>query len=194
MILLSWEIAKHLGRADVKIVLLTARTLPIQYGDQADGGLCLWNLGIIKGTRKNDTIDSTENASLHHPDKEKYKKKAQTSKNEDNGEEEKSNHRDSDDDAAEGSSTNTDCDQDSDVFMKDSDEEIDTVQIEEEEWIEFMNRSTAIAIKRMIAAKIPCWMETFRKMKWRLAMRIASLPDERWTEKAAKWNPGLSTK
>ena len=25
-------------------------------------------------------------------------------------------------------------------------------------------------------------------------MRIASLPDERWTKKAAKWNPGLSTK
>ena len=31
-------------------------------------------------------------------------------------------------------------------------------------------------------------------MKWRLAMRIASLPDERWTKKAAKWNPGLSIK
>ena len=25
-------------------------------------------------------------------------------------------------------------------------------------------------------------------------MRIVSLPDERWTKKAAKWNPGLSTK
>ena len=31
-------------------------------------------------------------------------------------------------------------------------------------------------------------------MKWRLAMRIASLPDERCAKKAAKWNPGLSTK
>ena len=31
-------------------------------------------------------------------------------------------------------------------------------------------------------------------MKWPLAMRIASLPDERWTKKAATWNPGLSTK
>ena len=63
-------------------------------------------------------------------------------------------------------------DQDSDVsFMKDSDEEIDTVENEKEEWF-----------------------ETHRRMKWRLAMRIASLPDERWTKKAAKWNPGLSTK
>ena len=84
----------------------------------------------------------------------------------------KANHRDSDDETAEGSSTTTDCDQDSDVcFMKDSDDEIDTAEIEEEEWI-----------------------ETHRRMKWRLAMRIASLPDERWTKKAATWNPGLSTK
>ena len=50
-------------RADVKIVLFAAQTPPIQYGDHADAELCLWNLDIIKGTRKNDTIDSTENAS-----------------------------------------------------------------------------------------------------------------------------------
>ena len=31
-------------------------------------------------------------------------------------------------------------------------------------------------------------------MKWRLAMRIASHPDERWAKKAAEWNPGLSIK
>ena len=78
--------------------------------------------------------------------------------------------------------------------MKDTDEEIDTAEIEEEEWIEYMKRSTATAIQRMKAAKIPCWIETHRRMKWRLAMRIASLPDERWAKKAAKWNPGLSTK
>ena len=31
-------------------------------------------------------------------------------------------------------------------------------------------------------------------MKLRLAMRTAPLPDERGARKAAKWNPGLSTK
>ena len=37
---------------------------------------------------------------------------------------------------AEGNSSNTDYDQDSDVsFMKDTDEEIDTAEIEEEAWI-----------------------------------------------------------
>ena len=31
-------------------------------------------------------------------------------------------------------------------------------------------------------------------MKWPLAMRTASLPDERWAKKEAEWNPGLSIK
>ena len=43
-------------------------------------------------------------------------------------------------------------------------------------------------------AKIQCCIKTHRKMKWRLAMRIASLPEERWAMKAAGWNPELSTK
>ena len=60
--------------------------------------------------------------------------------------------------------------------------------------MEDMKRSTATAIERMTAAKIPCWIETHREMKWRLEMRIASLPDERWANKAAEWNPDLSIK
>ena len=37
----------------------------------------------------------------------------------------------------------SDCDQDSDIsFMNDTDEEIDTAEIEEEDWIEYMKRST----------------------------------------------------
>ena len=42
--------------------------------------------------------------------------------------------------------------------------------------------------------QIPCWIETHSRMKWRLAMRIASLPDKPWTKKTAKWNPGLVPK
>ena len=59
---------------------------------------------------------------------------------------------------------------------------------------EDMKRVTATAVERMKEAKILCWIETHRKMKWRVAMRIASLPDERWAKKAEKWNPGFSTK
>ena len=33
-----------------------------------------------------------------------------------------------------------------------------------------------------------------KKMKWRLAMRIATSPSERWLIKAADWNPELSSK
>ena len=33
-----------------------------------------------------------------------------------------------------------------------------------------------------------------KKMKWRLAMRIATSPSERWLIKAAEWNPELSSK
>ena len=125
----------------------------------------------------------------------KYKKKTQTSKNEKDGQDAKVNHRSSDHETAEGSSSNTDCDQDSDVsFMEDTDEEIDTGEIEEEEWIEYMKRSTATPIEWMKASKIPSWIEKHRMMKWRLAKRIASLPDERWVKKAAEWNPGLSIK
>ena len=82
--------------------------------------------------------------------------------------------------------------------MKDTDEEIDTADIEEEEeeeeWIEYMKRSKEAAIERMKTAKIQCWIKTHRRMKWRSAMRIVSLPEERWIRKAAQWNPDLSTK
>ena len=44
----------------------------------------------------------------------------------------------------------------------------------------------------MREANVLCWIETQRKMKWRLTTRIASHPDPRWTKKAATWNPGLS--
>ena len=31
-------------------------------------------------------------------------------------------------------------------------------------------------------------------MKWKLALRIATSPSERWLKKAAEWNPELSSK
>ena len=63
--------------------------------------------------------------------KRKNKKKTQSSRNEEDEEDGKANHRSSDEETSEGSSSNTD---DSDIsFMKDTDEEIDTGEIEEEE-------------------------------------------------------------
>ena len=33
-----------------------------------------------------------------------------------------------------------------------------------------------------------------KKMKWKLALRIATSPSDRWLRKAAEWNPELSTR
>ena len=43
-------------------------------------------------------------------------------------------------------------------------------------------------------AKIRCWNKTHSKMKWKLALRIATSPSERWLKKAAEWNPELSSR
>ena len=139
--------------------------------------------------------------------KRKYKKKTQSNKEEKDmkkdkqpeteksaDETEDGSHKSSGDETVEGSSSTSDCDQDSDVsFLNDTDEEIDTAEIEQEEWIEYIKRSTAEAEELMKNAKIPCWIETHRGMKWRLAMRTPSLPRERWARKAAEWIPCLSS-
>ena len=105
------------------------------------------------------------------------------------GEEEKENHGSSEDETDDGNSSNTDCDQDSDIsFKNDTDEEFDTAEIKEEDWIEYMKRRTEEAMELMIAAKIHCWIKTHRRMKWRLALRIASPADERWVVKATERN------
>ena len=88
----------------------------------------------------------------------------------------------SEEETDEGNDSNSDCDQDCDIsFINDIDEEIDTVEKEEEEedWIENMKRSTAAAVGQMRIAEIPCWIETHIRMNWSLAMRVAAMPAER---------------
>ena len=50
------------------------------------------------------------------------------------------------------------------------------------------------AEEHMKKTNIPCWIETHRRMKWRMAMRIAFHPQERWTSKRIARNPGLDNK
>ena len=53
---------------------------------------------------------------------------------------------------------------DSDVsFQDDAHEEIHTTSIEEEDWIEYIKRSTEDAIEMMQSAKIRCWNKTHKK-------------------------------
>ena len=39
--------------------------------------------------------------------------------------------------------------------------------------------------------KIPCWIETHRRLKLRMARRIVSLPEKRWTRRIFDWHPSL---
>ena len=48
-------------------------------------------------------------------------------------------------------------------FEDDADDEIDTTLIEEEDWIEYLKRSTEDAIAKMDCAKIRCWNRTHKK-------------------------------
>ena len=89
-----------------------------------------------------------------------------------------------DDESGDGQSTKSEDDLDSGVtFDEDFEKDIDTVEIEEEDWIDYIRRSTADAIDKMEHARIRCWNKTHRKMKWKLALRIATSPSERWLKK-----------
>ena len=48
-------------------------------------------------------------------------------------------------------------------FEDDADEEIDTTVMEEEDWIEYIKRSTEDAMEKMELAKIRCWNRTHKK-------------------------------
>ena len=69
-----------------------------------------------------------------------------------------------DDESGDGQSTKSKDDVDSEVtFDEDSDKEMDTIEIEEEDWIEYIKRSTADALDKMERAKIRCWNRTHKK-------------------------------
>ena len=90
----------------------------------------------------------------------------------DNGDQD--SHQNPEGETDEANSSNTDCDQDSEVsFMDDTDEDTDTPEIEEEEWNQYIKRSTKESVEKMEAANVLCWIENQRKMKWQLVMGIA---------------------
>ena len=127
-------------------------------------------------TRKNDTIDATQNAPTYHTNKKIVKHKVKTSEEFDNID--SSCTGDESEDERSSISHN---DQDSDVSLEtDNDEEIDTTEIEEEAWVDCIERSTNEAIEKMGNEKVRCWNKTHKKMKWRLPVRIATSPSESW--------------
>ena len=93
------------------------------------------------------------------------------------GKDDKTENCSIDDKSGDDQSTKSEDDVDSGVtFDEDSETDIDTAEIEEEDWFDYIRRSTADAIDKMEHAKIRCWNRTHRKMKCKLALRIATSP------------------
>ena len=62
-------------------------------------------------------------------------------------------------------------------LQEDTEEEIDATE-NEEDWIEYIKRSTHEAEELMKKHKIPCWIEIHCKLKLRMARRIVSQPEK----------------
>ena len=119
--------------------------------------------------------------------KRKYKttRKASSNKEEEVPGETKEKDKDnlSDKETEDESQEESNKDQDSDVsFQEEADEEIDATE-NEEDWVEFIKRSSKDAEEHMKKHKIPCWIEEHRRTKWRMARRIITLLLERWNKR-----------
>ena len=69
-----------------------------------------------------------------------------------------------------------------------------TTTIEEEEWIDYMIEKHCRCIGQDGTCKDSMLEQDPQKMKWKLALRIATSPSERWLTKAAEWSPDLSSR
>ena len=144
-------------------------------------------------TLKDDQDCAMKDAPPHRSNKEKIQIKKISSKE---GEEtdkyvDEESKGMTDRETEEGSDQNSNKDQDSDVsFQEDIEEEIDATE-NEEDWIEYIKRSTKEAKEHLKKHKIPCWIEIHGRLKWRMARRIVSLPVKKWTRRVFDWHPGL---
>ena len=153
-------------RVDIKKLHAQTSSTTFRRHSFSDYMLRSRNMDTEQGPRKNDSIDATQDATTHYPDKKKIQK---IEKQDIEPKEEKRNVDiteicSTDDESDDGQSTKSKDDVDSEVtFEEDSDEEMDTIEIEEEDWIEDIKRSTADALDKMERAKIRCWNRTHKK-------------------------------
>ena len=135
-------------RVDIEKLHAQTPSTAIRRHSLSDCLLRSGNMGTKQRTRKNDPIDATQDATTHHSNKRKYKKIVCST----------------DDGSGNGQSTTIHNDVDSEVsFEDDADDEIDTTLIEEEDWIDYIKRSTVDALDKMERAKIRCWNRTHKK-------------------------------
>ena len=160
-----------------------------------DDDLCQQHVDTNAETREDDQDSTTKDASPDCADETKIQaEKTKVNKKEEGTEkaEEKEEGGMTDKETDEGSEQDSKKDQDSDVsFQEEEDEEIDAT--ENEDWIEYIKRSTKEADEHMEKHSVKCWVEVHRRMKWRMARRIITLPEKRWNRKVFNWHPGLDS-
>ena len=124
------DVSQKQAGADFKQLLAQTPSPTVRRSNNSDDMLRIGNMGTHQRTRKNDTIDATQNAPSHHTNIQKIAKhKVKTS--------EDINDIDSScigDESEDGKSDTSQNDQDSDVSF----EEIDAAEIEEEDCVEYI--------------------------------------------------------
>ena len=184
-------------RVDIKKLHAQTSSAPFRRHSFSDSLLRSRNMDTEQRTRKNESIDATQGATTHHPDKKEIQKneKQDIEPKEENGIVDITENCSTDDESDDGQSTKSKDDVDSEVTLEeDSDEEMDTIEIEEEDWIEYIKRSTVDALDQDGTCKDSLLEQDTQKMKLKLALRIATSRSERWLKKAAEWNPDLSSR
>ena len=58
-----------------------------------------------------------------------------------------------------------------------------------EEWVEYIKRTTASAENKMSELGYADWVSSFKRRKWRFAARIARAVDNRWSKRLFDWYP-----
>ena len=94
------------------------------------------------------------------------------------------------DEGADGQSSITHNDQDSDVsFENGIDEEIVSTEIEEENCIEYITRSTDEAMEKMKNAKIRCWNKTRKKSEMETRAENNNITEREMVEESRRMEP-----
>ena len=62
-------------------------------------------------------------------------------------------------------------------------------RLPDEEWVDFLKRSTAIAERKMEELGYVTWLAAYRRRKWRFAARVAKAVDNRWSNRLLGWCP-----
>jgi hypothetical protein len=97
----------------------------------------------------------------------------------------------------EGSQVEEECDSDSEFpepAEEDATDDCEEAKLEQETWVQWIQRCTRIAEDQLEKASIDDWVVTQRRRKWRLAGHTARRDDNRWSETLLGWEPPCSNR